>query len=122
MRHWLRHGPLGVMVRRVVVGVVGGVLIVTGIILLAFPGPGMVVALFGVGVLSTEFPWFARLRRRIEALARRLFDGARAWWQRRGRSGPEAAGERPAGEMPAGRSSARRFAVGGAGRSRDETA
>lgn len=120
MREWPRRSRLTGAARRVVVGVAGVVLIVIGVILLAFPGPGTLVALFGVGLLSTEFPWFARLRRRIEALAWRAVTWARARWRAWRGAGEPASDEEPgasAGEPASGADPERTT-----GRSRDQGA
>ena len=56
------------VVRRVVVAIVGGVLLIVGIALLVLPGPGVVVILAGIAVLSLEFEWAERLVTRIRAV------------------------------------------------------
>jgi len=56
------------VVRRVVVAIVGGVLLLVGIALLVLPGPGVVVILAGIAVLSLEFEWAERLVTRIRAV------------------------------------------------------
>src|SRR5438094_9873894 len=64
------------VVRRVVVAIVGGVLLLVGIALLVLPGPGLLVIAAGVAVLSLEFAWAQRLLSRVQAsmttLGRRL--------------------------------------------------
>ena len=54
--------------------VVGGVLLVGGAVmsLPLVPGPGVVIALAGLALLSHEFEWARRLRDRLHAVARRL--------------------------------------------------
>ena len=56
------------VVRRVVVAIVGGVLLLVGIALLVLPGPGVIVILAGIAVLSLEFEWAERLVARIRAV------------------------------------------------------
>lgn len=46
---------------RVGVAVLGTAIIIVGIILLPFPGPGWLVIFLGLGVLATEFAWASRL-------------------------------------------------------------
>ncbi|MFJ3672462.1 PGPGW domain-containing protein [Streptomyces sp. NPDC090106] len=46
--------------RRALVLVAGGALLVTGVALLVLPGPGLLLVLAGLLVLSREFPFFAR--------------------------------------------------------------
>jgi len=43
--------------RRVIVGIVGGVVLLVGIALLVLPGPAFVVIPIGLGILSLEFAW-----------------------------------------------------------------
>ncbi len=74
-------------VRRVVVGVTGGLVLLTGVLMLVLPGPAMVVIPLGLAILALEFSWAARLLREI----RRRVDEAQA---RLGRPGP-ADRERP---------------------------
>lgn len=44
-------------VRRVVVLVVGGVVLLGGVVMLVTPGPGLVGIAVGLGILSIEFAW-----------------------------------------------------------------
>jgi len=61
--------------RKTVIGVVGGAVTLAGLAMLIFPGPGILVTLLGLAILSLEFSWAGRarvwLRRRFdEGLAR----------------------------------------------------
>ncbi|HJT37857.1 MAG TPA: PGPGW domain-containing protein [Actinomycetota bacterium] len=58
------------VVRRVVVAVIGGILLLVGAALLVLPGPGLLVIAAGIAVLSLEFPW-----------ARRVLDRLRDAWR-----------------------------------------
>ena len=60
------------VVRRVVVAIIGGVLLLTGTALLVLPGPGIVVILAGIAVLSLEFEWAGRLVERARGLWHRI--------------------------------------------------
>lgn len=64
--------------RKVVVSTVGGLVIVVGLALLVLPGPGMLVVLLGLGILSTEFHWPKRLRERLRDRVHRVAAAARA--------------------------------------------
>jgi uncharacterized protein (TIGR02611 family) len=46
---------------RVFVAVAGGLIVVIGLILVPAPGPGWLIVIAGLGVLSTEFAWARRL-------------------------------------------------------------
>jgi len=47
-------------VKKVIVSVVGGVLIVAGLIMMPLPGPGIVLVVAGIGVLAAEYAWARR--------------------------------------------------------------
>jgi uncharacterized protein (TIGR02611 family) len=49
-------------IRKIVVGIAGGATVVLGLILIPLPGPGIPVVIAGIVLLSTEFPWAARVR------------------------------------------------------------
>lgn len=50
--------------RRVVVGVIGGTIVLLGIALIVLPGPAFIVIPLGLLVLGSEFAWARRLLRR----------------------------------------------------------
>lgn len=51
---------VGSSLRRVLVAVAGGLLLVVGIVLLVLPGPGLLLVLAGLLVLASEFPAVSR--------------------------------------------------------------
>ncbi|GEP46312.1 PGPGW domain-containing protein [Brevifollis gellanilyticus] len=72
----------------------GMLLTLAGIVLLAFPGPGLLVAFCGMGLIAREFLAVARLMDRAELLLRPAFLRVRRWWRgrRRGRARRDEAG------------------------------
>ncbi|HJX97877.1 MAG TPA: PGPGW domain-containing protein [Chthoniobacterales bacterium] len=54
--------------RRVVVGVIGGTIVLIGIALLVLPGPAFIVIPLGFLILGSEFAWARRLLRRAKGL------------------------------------------------------
>ena len=54
--------------RRGVVGVIGGTIVLTGIALLVLPGPAFIVIPLGLLVLGSEFAWARRLLRQARRL------------------------------------------------------
>ncbi|HVL82646.1 MAG TPA: PGPGW domain-containing protein [Actinomycetota bacterium] len=60
--------------RRVGVTVVGGILVAVGVLLLALPGPGLLLIAAGLAVLATEYRWARRALRRTRELARSAKD------------------------------------------------
>lgn len=59
--------------RRLGVAIVGGALVIAGIFMLFFPGPGILTLAAGLALLSTEFVWAQRwlgkMRRKISQVA-----------------------------------------------------
>lgn len=47
--------------KKTVIGILGGIVVILGIIMIPYPGPGWVVVFLGLGILSTEFDWAKRL-------------------------------------------------------------
>ncbi|MCA9502444.1 MAG: PGPGW domain-containing protein [Myxococcota bacterium] len=56
-------------IRRIVVAVIGGTVLLLGLALLVLPGPAFVVIPIGLGILAAEFEWARRWLRRARALA-----------------------------------------------------
>lgn len=59
--------------RKLVVGIVGGLVVVLGVILIPLPGPGSLVIVGGLAILATEFPVAERAMTRVKESARRAF-------------------------------------------------
>ena len=69
--HWVRNireriglNRLPKILRRIVIGLIGGTIVLFGIALVFLPGPGSVVIPIGLIVLATEFAWARWLVRR----------------------------------------------------------
>ena len=60
-------------VRRVIIGVIGGTILLLGLAMTILPGPAVVVIPIGLAVLATEFVWARRWLRQ----ARKLFKKAK---------------------------------------------
>ena len=48
------------LIRKIVVGIVGVLVIILGVILIPLPGPGFLVIIGGLFILSMEFEWADR--------------------------------------------------------------
>lgn len=70
--------------RRVAVTLVGFVVVLVGLVLLLLPGPGILVVLFGLAILATEYVWAWRVKRFVQTKARHA--GRKARRSRLGRS------------------------------------
>ncbi|MEM9160114.1 MAG: PGPGW domain-containing protein [Verrucomicrobiota bacterium] len=53
-------------IRKVAIFLIGMVLVALGVVLLPLPGPGTLVILGGLAVLSMEFEWAKRWMRKIK--------------------------------------------------------
>ncbi len=49
--------------RKAIIAVSGGSVILLGVIAIPAPGPGWLIVFAGLGILSKEFPWAARVLR-----------------------------------------------------------
>jgi hypothetical protein len=77
----LRLDILSPGMRRWVVGLIGGTVVLLGVLMVVLPGPALVVIPLGLAILGTEFAWARRLIRK----ARRLLPGAGKTGKRRKR-------------------------------------
>lgn len=75
---WADRNPTTRAVWRTGVGVVGTLVLVIGVILIPYPGPGWVVVFGGLAILATEFTW----ARRILTYARGKYDAWTDWLKR----------------------------------------
>ena len=71
--------------RKLIVGLVGGTVLLVGIALLVLPGPGIPLVLAGVAILASEFVWARRALRNAKdtATKARRWSGLDAWLHRR---------------------------------------
>ncbi len=65
------------MVKRVIVGVLGGVITLLGVVALVAPGPGWLIVFTGLGILASEFAWAARLLRQAKNVANQAADAVK---------------------------------------------
>ena len=64
------------------VGIVGGIVLLAGIVMIPYPGPGWATVFVGLAILSTEFEWAKRLL----GYARGKYDAWEAWLGRQNRA------------------------------------
>lgn len=60
-RRRIRANPHSHRIYRTVIGAIGTVVVITGLVMVPFPGPGWLVVFIGVGILASEFDWAKRL-------------------------------------------------------------
>lgn len=44
-------------IKRLFIAIIGGTVVLIGIVMIALPGPGLLVILAGLGILAIEFAW-----------------------------------------------------------------
>ncbi len=70
------------MHKKLAATVLGWVLVVAGIVLVAIPGPGLLLLLAGLVILANEYVWAQRF---VDPVRRRAFQAAEesvsAWWR-----------------------------------------
>ncbi len=67
--------------KRMLIGVIGSIIVLIGIVLIPYPGPGWLIVFSGLAVLATEFDGARQLLER----ARRYYDEWTAWLRRQSR-------------------------------------
>jgi uncharacterized protein (TIGR02611 family) len=74
----VRHSRGLRLAYRIGVGVLGGLVLVAGIVMIPYPGPGWLVVFAGLAILATEFAWAERVLR----YAKSCYDGWDRWLRR----------------------------------------
>ena len=65
-------------IKKIVVGIVGGAVLIIGVLAIPYPGPGWLIVFAGLGILASEFEWAQRL---LE-YARGKYDKWQEWLKR----------------------------------------
>jgi uncharacterized protein (TIGR02611 family) len=65
------------IIKRFLVGIVGGLVTLIGVVALVGPGPGWLIVFTGLGILATEFAWAARALAHAKGIASRTASAAR---------------------------------------------
>ena len=76
----IRATRTGALTLKIVVGIIGTVMVVGGLIMVPFPGPGWLVVFAGLAVLSTEFHW----ARRLLEFGKRTLHAWTEWYKQQG--------------------------------------
>lgn len=64
-------------IRKIAIVIAGALLMLIGVILIPLPGPGVLVIVFGLFVLSLEFEWADRYFQRLKAVQKRVIEAAK---------------------------------------------
>jgi uncharacterized protein (TIGR02611 family) len=81
-RRKIRSNPHWHLIYRIIVGVLGLVIVVLGLLMVPFPGPGWLVVFLGLGVWASEFEWAQHLLHRAKRVLRVWSAWVRSqpWW------------------------------------------
>jgi uncharacterized protein (TIGR02611 family) len=74
LRKMLHLEDVPSFVRRMIVGVIGGTILLGGIAMIVLPGPAVVVIPIGLAVLATEFIWARLWLRRVRKYFKKAKD------------------------------------------------
>ncbi|MFI6326334.1 TIGR02611 family protein [Nonomuraea sp. NPDC050556] len=82
-RSWLdgvRSTRTGALTLKIVIGVIGSIMVIGGLIMVPFPGPGWLVVFGGLAVLATEFHW----AHKVLEFGKRILHAWTEWYKRQG--------------------------------------
>jgi len=65
------------VIKRILVGFIGGLVTLVGVVALVTPGPGWLIVFTGLGILATEFAWAARVLTSAKGVASRAANAAK---------------------------------------------
>lgn len=75
-QHITRHA------KRLLIGLAGGLVLLIGLVLIPYPGPGWLIVFAGLAILATEFAWAQQV---LETLKEK-YEAWQAWLKRQSRS------------------------------------
>jgi uncharacterized protein (TIGR02611 family) len=78
LRDRINRSPGLNLTYRITVGVVGGLVILAGMFMIPYPGPGWLMVFAGLAILATEFTWAEAVLRYIK----RRYDSWNEWLKR----------------------------------------
>lgn len=67
-----KFGQLPPLVRKIIVGVIGGTIVLIGVAMIVLPGPAFIVIPIGLGILASEFVWARRVVKRGRIFVKRV--------------------------------------------------
>lgn len=75
MKHLRRH------TKRTFIAIAGGLVVLIGIVMIPYPGPGWLVVFAGLAILATEFAFAARVLEKLRA----FYERWKGWLKRQSR-------------------------------------
>jgi uncharacterized protein (TIGR02611 family) len=83
LQSWLdgvRSTRTGALTLKIVIGTVGAIMVIGGLIMVPFPGPGWLVVFAGLAVLATEFHW----AHKVLEFGKKVLHAWTEWYKRQG--------------------------------------
>ena len=89
--------------KKVIIAITGGTVLLVGIAMIVLPGPALIVIPAGLAILATEFLWARRALKKCQNIAIQTKNQASHWWRfRRDKSPkPDAEPAKPSGKLTA---------------------
>lgn len=83
-RSKIRSNPHSHRIYRIVVGVVGLIVVIGGLIMVPFPGPGWLVVFLGLALWASEFAWAQRLLAHAKLILKAWAEWLKPqpWWMK----------------------------------------
>ena len=83
-RRKIRSNPHSHLIYRIAVGVVGLIIVVGGLLMVPFPGPGWLVVFLGLAIWASEFEWAQRLLHHAKRTLRAWTEWLKPqpWWMK----------------------------------------
>lgn len=83
MERWKREWQrVPVAVRKPLIMIIGSSVVITGILMLVFPGPGWAAIFLGFAILATEFAAAEKVRDWLVSIAKQALRRAKFAWRR----------------------------------------
>ena len=70
-RFWSAFKAVGPPLRKLIIALIGGTVLLIGIALIVLPGPAFIVIPIGLAILATEFAWARRAVTKARAMVAR---------------------------------------------------
>ena len=65
---WSAFKAVAAPLRKLIVGIIGGTVLLIGVALIVLPGPAFIVIPIGLAILATEFAWARRAVTKAKAM------------------------------------------------------
>ena len=74
-RFWAAFKSVAAPLRKLIIALLGGTVLLIGVALIVLPGPAFIVIPIGLAILATEFAWAGHVLARAKAMVSRKRSG-----------------------------------------------